>query len=403
MNGLLGASLRHSYSPRLHALLGDATYRLFEVAPEGLAAFLAAGGFHGLNVTIPYKKAVLPYCAALSPTARRLGAVNTLVRRENGTLYGDNTDFDGFLWLLRRNFTPQAGELALILGSGGAGVTVRAALESVGMRTVTVSRQGENNYVNLYRHSDAVLLVNATPVGMYPNNGGCLTDLSRLPSLRCVLDLVYNPEKTALLLEAERLGLAGEDGLPMLVEQARRSAELFRGGTIPPTLSDSILCKLRSEMRNIILIGMPGCGKTTVGRTLAEALGRPFFDADEMLERRVGCSCAELLLRAGEEAFRREETAVLAELGKRSGCVIATGGGCVTQEKNYPLLHQNGLLVRLLREPSRLPVGGRPISRAVPPTTLSARREPLYRRFADITIDNNGTVAQTVAAISEAL
>ena len=302
MNGLLGASLRHSYSPRLHALLGDAAYRLFEVAPEGLAAFLTTGDFHGLNVTIPYKKAVLPYCAALSPTARRLGAVNTLVRRENGTLYGDNTDFDGFLWLLRRNFAPRAGELALVLGSGGAGVTVRAALESVGMRTVTVSRQGENNYVNLYRHSDAVLLVNATPVGMYPNNGGCLTDLSRLPSLRCVLDLVYNPEKTALLLEAERLGLAGEDGLPMLVAQARRSAELFRGGTIPPTLSDSILCKLRSEMRNIILIGMPGCGKTTVGRALAEALGRPFFDADEMLERRVGCSCAELLLRAGEEA-----------------------------------------------------------------------------------------------------
>lgn len=403
MNGLLGASLRHSYSPRLHALLGDAAYRLFEVAPEGLAAFLAAGGFHGLNVTIPYKKAVLPFCAALSPTARRLGAVNTLVRRENGTLYGDNTDFDGFLWLLRRNFTPQAGELALILGSGGAGVTVRAALESVGMRTVTVSRQGENNYVNLYRHSDAVLLVNATPIGMYPNNGGCLTDLSRLPSLRCVLDLVYNPEKTALLLEAERLGLAGEDGLPMLVEQARRSAELFRGGTIPPTLSDSILCKLRSEMRNIILIGMPGCGKTTVGRALAEALGRPFFDADEMLERRVGCSCAELLLRAGEEAFRREETAVLAELGKRSGCVIATGGGCVTREENYPLLHQNGLLVRLLRDLALLPVGGRPISRAVPLPTLAAQREPLYRRFADITIDNNGTVVQTVAAISEAL
>lgn len=403
MNGLLGASLRHSYSPRLHALLGDAAYRLFEVAPEGLAAFLTTGDFHGLNVTIPYKKAVLPYCAALSPTARRLGAVNTLVRRENGTLYGDNTDFDGFLWLLRRNFAPRAGELALVLGSGGAGVTVRAALESVGMRTVTVSRQGENNYVNLYRHSDAVLLVNATPVGMYPNNGGCLTDLSRLPSLRCVLDLVYNPEKTALLLEAERLGLAGEDGLPMLVAQARRSAELFRGGTIPPTLSDSILCKLRSEMRNIILIGMPGCGKTTVGRALAEALGRPFFDADEMLERRVGCSCAELLLRAGEEAFRREETAVLAELGKRSGCVIATGGGCVTREENYPLLHQNGLLVRLLREPSRLPVCGRPISRAVPLPTLAAQREPLYRRFADITIDNNGTVAQTVAAISEAL
>lgn len=403
MNGLLGASLRHSYSPRLHALLGDAAYRLFEVAPEGLETFLTTGDFHGLNVTIPYKKVVLPYCAALSPTARRIGAVNTLVRRENGTLYGDNTDFDGFLWLLRRNFTPQAGELALILGSGGAGVTVRAALESLGMRTVTVSRQGENNYVNLYRYDDAVLLVNATPIGMYPNNGVCPVDLSRLPSLRCVLDLVYNPEKTALLLEAERLGLAGEGGLPMLVEQARRSAELFRGVAISPTLAETTLCKLHSEMRNIILIGMPGCGKTTVGRALAAALDRPFFDADELLEQRVGCPCAEFLLRAGEEAFRREETAVLAELGKHSGCVIATGGGCVTREENYPLLHQNGQLVRLLRDLSLLPVGGRPISRAVPLPTLAAQREPLYRRFADITIDNNGTVAQTVAAISEAL
>ena len=403
MNGLLGASLRHSYSPRLHALLGDPDYRLFEVAPEGLDEFLRRSDFDGLNVTIPYKKAVLPYCAALSPAARAIGAVNTLVPRADGTLCGDNTDFDGFSWLLRRNFTPQTGETALVLGSGGAAATVRAVLTAAGMQTVTVSRQGENNYVNLYRHADAVLLVNATPVGMYPKNGECLVDLARLPQLRCVLDLVYNPARTALLLEAERLGLPCEGGLPMLVEQARRAAELFQHREIPRERANEILCKLSSEMSNLILIGMPGCGKTTVGRALAAALGRPFFDSDALVQQRLGCPCADYLRTAGEAAFRRAETAALAELGQKSGCVIATGGGCVTQEENYPLLHQNGRLLRLHRALHLLPTQNRPLSAGVPLPALFAQRDPLYRRFADADIDNNGTVDQTVRAIMEAL
>lgn len=403
MNGLLGASLRHSYSPRLHALLGDPDYRLFEVAPEGLDEFLRRSDFDGLNVTIPYKKAVLPYCAALSPAARAIGAVNTLVPRADGTLCGDNTDFDGFSWLLRRNFTPQTGETALVLGSGGAAATVRAVLTAAGMQTVTVSRQGENNYVNLYRHADAVLLVNATPVGMYPKNGECLVDLARLPQLRCVLDLVYNPVRTALLLEAERLGLPCEGGLPMLVEQARRAAELFQHREIPRERANEILCKLSSEMSNLILIGMPGCGKTTVGRALAAALGRPFFDSDALVQQRLGCPCADYLRTAGEAAFRRAETAALAELGQKSGCVIATGGGCVTREENYPLLHQNGRLFRLHRALHLLPTQNRPLSAGVPLPALFAQRDPLYRRFADADIDNNGTVDQTVRAIMEAL
>ena len=403
MNGLLGATLRHSWSPRLHALLGDGEYRLFEVPPQSLEAFLKTGEFDGLNVTIPYKTAVLPYCKTLSPAARAIGAVNTLVRQENGALYGHNTDFDGFLWLLRRNFAPKQGESALILGSGGASAAVQAALASTGLRTVVVSRQGEINYVNLYQYDDAALLVNATPVGMYPNNRDCPVDLTRLPQLRCVLDLVYNPARTALLLEAERLGLACEGGLPMLVEQARCAAELFQHRRIPTGASERILCKLSAEMQNIILIGMPGCGKTTVGRAAAAAMHRPFFDADEELERQVGCPCADFLRREGEDAFRRAETAVLSELGKRTGCVIATGGGSVTREENYPLLHQNGRIIWLRRALSLLPVAGRPISAAISPTVLFARREPLYRRFSDAEIDNNGTVAQTVAAITEAL
>ena len=403
MRGLLGASLRHSYSPRLHALLGDADYRLFEVAPAALDGFLRHEKFDGLNVTIPYKKAVLPYCAALSPAARAIGAVNTVVRQADGMLYGHNTDFDGFLWLLRRNFTPAPGETALVLGSGGASATVCAALTSLGMRPIVVSRQGETNYVNLYEHSDAALLVNATPVGMYPHNGDCPVELGRLLRLRCVLDLVYNPARTALLLEAERLGLRCEGGLPMLVEQARCAAELFQHREIPTDCAEEILCKLNTEMQNLILIGMPGCGKTTVGRALAAALRRPFADADELLEQRLGCSCADFLRRAGEDAFRRAETAVLAELGKRSGYVIATGGGCVTREENYPLLYQNGRILRLRRDLSKLALDGRPLSAATDLATLAARREASYRRFSDGEIDNNGTVAQTVAAILEAL
>lgn len=403
MNGLLGVSLRHSASPRLHALFGDADYRLFEVAPAHLGDFLRSDVWHGCNVTIPYKKAVLPYCAALSPTADAVGAVNTLVRRADGTLYGDNTDYAGFSLLLRRNFTPVSGEKALILGTGGAAVTVQTALRAAGMRTVCVSRSGETNYVNLYDHRDAVLLVNATPVGMYPDNGACSVDLSRLPRLRCVLDLVYNPLQTELLRRAEALGLRGCNGLPMLVEQARLSAEQFQARSIPACCAEEILCKLESDMRNIILIGMPSCGKTTVGRAVADALHRPFVDADEALTQRLGTTCADFLQAHGEAAFRAEETAVLRDLGKRTGIVLATGGGCVTRAENYPLLRQNGRIVWLLRGLEKLSVTGRPLSAAEPLPQLFSRREPLYRRFADITVDNNGALDRTVRAVTEAL
>lgn len=403
MNGLLGMSLRHSQSPRLHALFGDEDYRLFEVPPSELEGFLRADVFDGCNVTIPYKRAVVPYCTELSPVARAIGAVNTLIRRADGTLFGDNTDFDGFLWLLRRNFTPACGETALILGTGGAAVTVKAALEAQGMRTVLVSRHGENNYVNLFDYADAVLLVNATPVGMYPNNGEQLVDLRRLPNLRCVLDLVYNPLKTGLLLQAEKLGLDCEGGLAMLVEQGRRAAELFQCRSIPAARSEEVLCKLKSEMESIILIGMPASGKTTIGRALAAKLGRPFVDADEEFARRIGCSCAEFLMEQGETAFRTAETHVLTDLGKRGGIVLATGGGCVTRAENDPILHQNGRIVWLLRDLSLLRTDGRPLSIARPLSQLFAEREEQYRRFADIMIENNGTVDACVRALAEEL
>ena len=400
--GLLGEHLSHSYSPRIHAMLGDYSYELFEVAPEDLETFLQRGKFDALNVTIPYKKAVMPYCTELSETAGRMGSVNTLVRRSDGSLFGDNTDFDGFSWLLERNGGIFSGEKALILGSGGAAGTVEQVLRSFGAQTVKVSRNGETNYVNYMEHADAVLLVNCTPVGMYPNNGESRIDLDCVPNLRCVLDLVYNPALTRLLLDAQARNIRCEGGLAMLVAQAKRASEIWTGRKIGDGVCEKILCKLSAQMRNIILIGMPGSGKSTVGRLLAEHLNRTFYDADAEIVEKIG-SIPDFFAKYGEDAFRKVETEVLAELGKKSGCVIATGGGCVTRAENYPLLHQNGIIVRLDRELSALPKDGRPISQATDLRTLFAQREPLYERFADVTVCNDGSVVQTVDQILEAM
>ena len=401
--GLLGEHLTHSYSPQIHALLGEYSYELFEVAPDALADFLRSDRFDCLNVTIPYKRAVVEFCATLSDAARALGSVNTLVRRPDGTLHGENTDLDGFRWLLERNGGVQPGEKALVLGTGGASQTVQAVLCAAGAEVTVLSRRGEQNYSTLGAHADATLVVNATPVGMYPNNGARLIDLDLLPQCRCVLDLIYNPARTRLLLDAEERKIRRENGLSMLVAQAKRAAELFTGKMIPDAVCTDILRTLEREMHNVILIGMPGCGKTSVGTLLAQRLGRLFFDADAEIERRLGCTIPAFFAREGENAFRAVETQVLAELGKRSGCVIATGGGCVTRPENYELLHQNGTLVWLRRDLSALPVDGRPISRSRALSELYREREPLYRRFADICVENDDTEAVVAEKIKELL
>lgn len=401
--GLLGRTLGHSYSPRIHRELGDYEYRLYETEPEALEAFLLRGDWDGLNVTIPYKKAVVPYCAALSDTARALGSVNTLVRRADGSLYGDNTDFGGFESLVLSSGIPVAGQKALVLGSGGASVTVCAVLRKLGAAVTVVSRHGPDNYENLEKHRDAGILANTTPVGMYPNCGVSPVDLSRFPACRGVFDVVYNPARTALLLQAESLGIPHAGGLHMLVAQARRSSERFTGRAVPDAELARIEKLLLDEMQNVILIGMPGCGKTTVGRALAKLLGRPFADADAELVRAVGTDIPAYFREHGEAAFRERETEVLRQLGQRSGLVIATGGGCVTREENYPLLHQNGRIVWLRRELSQLPTAGRPVSQANSPDELWRARRPLYERFSDLTADAGASVRETAEHIREAL
>ena len=399
--GLLGEPLTHSYSPQIHALLGDYSYELFEVAPEKLGEFLQAGEFDGLNVTIPYKRAVIPYCAELSAAAREMGSVNTLLRRPDGTLYGDNTDLDGFRWLLARGGGIRPGEKALVLGTGGASQTVQAVLRAAGAEVAVLSRRGESNYATLPRHADARLVVNATPVGMYPNNGARLIDLAQLPQCRCVLDLIYNPARTRLLLDAAARGIRCENGLSMLVAQAKRAAELFTGRDIPDAACTDILRRMEAQMHNLILVGMPGSGKTTVGSLLAVSLGRPFYDADGEIEKKLGCSIPAFFAQRGEAAFRAVETEVLAELGKRSGCVIATGGGCVTRGENYDLLHQNGEIIWLRRSLTELPVEGRPVSQSRSLPELYREREPAYRRFADFCVENEATPEAAVEKIKE--
>ncbi|MGM9557465.1 MAG: shikimate kinase [Oscillospiraceae bacterium] len=402
--GLLGRTLGHSYSPAIHAELGDYEYKLYEKEPQELAAFLQSGEFDALNVTIPYKKDVMAYCAALSPAARRIGSVNTLVRRKDGTLYGDNTDADGFAYMVKTSGVGVAGKKALVFGSGGASVTACDVLKTLGTSSVTViSRSGPDNYENLDRHADAEILVNTTPVGMYPKNGASPVDLTKFPNCCGVFDVVYNPARTALLLQAEKLGVRHAGGLPMLVAQARRASELFTGSQIAEAEIVRIEHKLAREMQNIVLVGMPGCGKSVVGAALAKRLGRPLLDSDTLVTQTAQTPIPEIFRMQGEGAFRALETQALRELGKRSGAVIATGGGSVLREENYDLLHQNGVIVWLRRELSALPIDGRPVSQSVALDELYRTREPRYRRFADCIVDNCGSVDDAVNKIMEAL
>lgn len=402
--GLLGQKLGHSYSPAIHGMLADYDYQLFEREPEQLEDFLKNGPWDGINVTIPYKKAVLPYCAQLSETARRIGSVNTIVRRPDGSLYGDNTDAYGFESLIRKNGIDVRGRKALVLGSGGASVMAVAVLKLLGAESVTViSRGGEDNYDNLERHAGAQIIANTTPVGMYPNNGQAAVDLTCFPRCEGVLDVVYNPERTALLLQAEKLGIPRAGGLYMLVAQAKRSSELFTGQAIPDSEIDRIEAVLSGQMKNIVLVGMPSSGKSTLAAALGETLGRSVYEADALIAQEAGMDIPAIFAQYGEEHFRALETEILSRLGKLSGAILSTGGGCVTREENYDLLHQNGSIIWLQRSIDKLDKTGRPISLKNDLNELYQKREPMYRRFADAAVDNNGSVAATLEQILEVL
>ena len=401
--GLLGRKLGHSYSPMLHALLGDYEYLLYEREPEQVGDFLLHGDWDALNVTIPYKKTVVPYMSELSEAAAALQSVNTILRRADGSLYGDNTDVYGFSYMLRRSGARPDGKKALVLGSGGASVTVCQVLRQLGAQVVVVSRSGEDNYENLSRHRDARLIVNATPVGMYPQNGSAPLSLRGFPACESVLDLIYNPDRTALLLEAEELGIPHANGLSMLAAQAKRGSELFTGRTLDDGEIERAISALQRSLQNIVLIGMPGCGKSTVARRLSEALNRPVYETDRMIEERAGMSIPKIFETQGEDAFRALETEVLRDVGKLSGAILSTGGGCVTRAENYAPLHQNGRIVWLRRLLAALPTEGRPLSQKHSPEQLYEARRALYERFADVQVENDRAVEETVRKVLEVI
>ena len=401
--GLLGEKLGHSYSPQIHSFLADYAYDLFEVPPDKLEQFLNSDVVAAINVTIPYKKAVIPYLSELTPRAKALGAVNTIVRKPDGTLLGHNTDYFGFSYMIDKSGLSVTGKKILVLGSGGASVTAVAVLRDLGADVIVISRSGKDNYETVYNHLDTAVIVNATPVGMYPHNGVSPIDLARFPALEGVLDMIYNPARTQLLLDAEKLGLVAENGLWMLIAQAKESANWFTGTEISNDLIATIHSALSKQMQNIVLIGMPGSGKSTVGRVLAEKTGRAFIDADEAIIQYAGKSIPEIFQESGETGFRVIETEVLSQLGKQSGLVIATGGGCVTQEDNYPLLHQNGRIFWIKRDISQLPKDSRPLSLKGSLEQMYQIRKPMYTRFADCIVENNSpeTTVNTILALEE--
>lgn len=395
--GLIGEKLGHSFSKEIHEMLcpGHA-YGLLELSPDGLGDFFRRRGFDGLNVTIPYKRAVMPLLDEVSPEALAIGAVNTVVNR-GGRLTGYNTDYFGFTALARKAGIGFKGRKVLILGAGGAAATVRAAALDLGAREV----------VNAVRHprletdiplgeaaqkaADARIIVNCTPVGMYPGNDGRILGLSSFGSLEGVLDCIYNPLDTNLILDAQEKGVKAEGGLYMLVAQACRAAELFHPGTDAGALLDGVYSRLLESKRNMVLCGMPSCGKSTIGRLLSEAYGRDFIDTDSLVEARAGKPAGEIIRSEGEAAFRALEGEVIAEVSRRQGLVISTGGGAVMDPANVRRLRSNGLLYFIKRSPEALmATPDRPLSSSREALeALYSKRLPVYESVADAVFDND--------------
>ena len=389
--GLLGEHLGHSHSPMIHGELADYSYELCEVEKDALSDFMGNGALDAFNVTIPYKQAVIPYLSGISEKAAKIGAVNTVVRQPDGKLFGYNTDYFGFEYMLSLLGADVSGKKALVLGRGGAALTVRAVLADKGAKEIVMLGSADNTPENISKHSDAQIIVNATPVGMYPKNGSSPISLQEFPRCTAVLDLIFNPARTALLIEAEQLGIPAINGLTMLVAQAAQAFAFFTGDAYEAGAIERITAKIEKATSNVILVGMPSCGKSTIGKIISEKLGRKFIDADAAFEEMHGITPAECIQNFGEAHFRSLETKTLEKLGALCGIVLATGGGAVTREENYSPLHQNGDIFFIERNLCALVDDGRPLSQRTSREEMYAKRLPQYRKFADATIYNDTT------------
>lgn len=398
--GLIGRTLKHSYSVHIHRALGNSGYALYELEPDALGAFLSQPDIGGLNVTIPYKLDVMAYCDELDETARAIGSVNTIVRLKNGKITGYNTDAYGLSYMAARAGVSLQGKKVVILGSGGASLTAQYVAKTAGAREiVVVSRNGADNYDNLNHHADAQILINTTPVGMYPHTGEIPLDPALFPACEGVLELIYNPRRTALAFRAAQLRIPCADGLGMLVAQAKAAEELFFKTAIPDSENERILRLLRQSMQNIVLIGMPGSGKTTIGAALASLTGRTAIDLDEQIVLADGRTIPQIFATSGEAAFRALEREQAERWGKESGCILVTGGGIVKDERNYHPLKQNGRIYHVERDLSLLPREGRPLSANADLSAMQRERAPLYKRFRDERISNDTTPEDAAARI----
>ena len=408
--GLIGRTLAHSYSKEIHEALGKYSYGLFSLEPEDLTDFISARNFSGLNVTIPYKKDVIPLCDEVSELARAIGSVNTLYWKDH-LLVGHNTDYEGFLYTAKRSGISFAGKTVLIMGNGGTSLTARKAATDEGAAKIYVATRSASTD-NASQSTDAAaghaaapiaydklpaiasdvnIIVNTTPVGTFPNNLQSIIDIAAFPNCEAVIDVIYNPFKTKLLMDAEKAGLKTANGLPMLVAQATAAAGYFlRTPRAFESENEMIIEKMVNDMRNIVLIGMPGCGKTTIGRIISEKTGKEFVDMDDEIVKKAGKPIPEIFEEVGEPGFRDIESQVAAELGKQRGLVIATGGGAVLREDNVYALKQNSLMIHIKRPLEDLAMNGRPLSKDIEALRrMEAVRMPIYEAAADMTIDNS--------------
>ena len=401
--GLIGKPLGHSYSPQIHALLADYDYALTELEEHEVGDYLKSDRFDATNVTIPYKKTVMPFLDEISPEAMRIGSVNTVTHLPDGRLRGDNTDYYGFSHLLDTAGIDVKDRIVVIIGGGGASMTARTVAADRGAKEVRILTHKENTPENLPRFADTEILMNTSPVGMYPKNGESPVPMDLFPHLIGVVDMVYNPSKTALILDAEERKIPCISGLPMLVAQAKMASELFTGTKIDDSEIERVTRIVELQMKNIALVGMPGCGKSTIGRVLAQKLGRKFVDLDEVITEKAGCPIPEIFAKQGEATFRQMEHDCLDEISKLSGLVIATGGGTVIREDNRRLLKQNSETVFLRRDISLLPKDGRPVSQANDLGELFKKRLPFYLDAADHEITVDADPERNAQTITEVL